>query len=290
MITMETIKSLMQPMHHPNFCHTALIDATDGKHAINLAILRWTADAKKVSLTQWELPPDATGRIYTIDIFIGKVVDTKYADWAKGVQRGKRGHDSANNHKKGNYLTIPHVHFDNIQSGKRRPYRPFVHTIIAYVYPPLREQYAQAVMDDMTANNRSFKNARVQVNHMDKNTYNNLACNLEVITASANSIHRVISIAGDPYSMLLHKCRADGNCNGYPELREYLEVLSDAPCYTKRICQQLSQAQLPADTDTVKVCIQSITGNKVKSVQITNQSIWGLLCCLYIAKAHHICI
>lgn len=280
---METIKSLMQPIHHPDYNHTALIDETDGRHAVNIALLRWTAGAKQVNFTQWELPPDATGRIYTVDVFIGKVVATTYADWAKGVQRGKRGNDSVNNNKKGKYLTVPHITLDVIQSGERRTYRPFVHTIVAYVYPPLREQYSQAVMDDMTANNRSFMDACIQVNHMDKKTYNNSACNLEVITASANSIHREIATAGVALSMLCYNHTATNDVVDY-----YNSNITDAEAYIARMCQQLSNAKLPANTEYITVGIQSITGNKLKPVQVANQSVWGIMMGLYIVKAHHI--
>lgn len=282
MITIDNIKSLMQPITHPDYQHTALIDATDGIHAVNLALLRWAAGSKQINLTQYELPADAVGRIYVIDVFIGQVVSVRYADWAKGIQRGKRGHGSPRCGKKGKYLTAPHVHLDCIQTGKRRHYRPGVHLLVAFVYPPLREQYAQAAFEDMTANNRSFQTACVQVNHLDKDTHNNSACNLEVVTASDNCKHSHIAKAGEPFSMILHK--AD-----FPELRECLTVLSDAPGYIERMCQQVSAAQLPADIDILTVSIQSITGSKTKPVQIFNQSIWGILVGLYTAKAHHIC-
>jgi hypothetical protein len=274
----------MQPIHHPDFKHTALVDATDGRHAVNIALLRWTADAKQVNLTQWELPPDAVGRIYTVDVFIGQVVGVKYADWAKGVHRGKRGHNSAKSGKKGKYLTAPHIHLSNIKTGKHRHYRPFVHTIIAYVYPPLREQYAQAVMNDMTANNRSFKGACVQINHIDKDIYNNTALNLEAVTASANSIHREIATAGVALSMRCYNRTATQDVVDY-----YDSNITDAEAYIERMCQQLSNAKLPTDTEYITVGIQSVTGNKVKPVQVANQSVWGILMGLYTVKAHHIC-
>jgi hypothetical protein len=276
----------MQPINHPAYNHTALINPADGKHAVNLAILRWAGGAKQVTLTQWELPPDAVGRIYTVDVFIGDFVGVRYADWAKGVLRYSRGHGSVNNHRKRGYITAPHIHLDNLNTGERRHYRPFVHTLIAYVYPPLREQYARAALEDMTAKNRTFAEAEVQVNHLDKDTLNSSACNLEVVTAGDNIRHSRLTDIGVPFSMRLCKSQSDE----YADLRDCLEVLLDAPGYVERMCHQVSAAQLPADADSIPVCIQSITGSKVKPVPIAHRTIWGILAGLYTAKAHHICV
>ncbi|MBC2457146.1 hypothetical protein [Clostridium beijerinckii] len=248
-------------------------------------MLRWCGGATQVSLTQWELPPDAIGRIYVLDVFIGKVVDVKYTFWARGIHRNKRGKGSKNNDRKGSYLTAPHITLDIIGTNKRIHYRPFLHTLVAYVYPSLREQYAQAVMTEMTEHNRSFIGACIQTNHLNKDIVNNSAVNLEVTTASANSKHKSLTTLGTPYSMLLHKCPQE-----YPELRDYLEALSDAPTYVERMCRQLSTANLSANLGKIIVGVKSITGNKIKTVDIVDKSIWGILTALYTVKAHHICV
>lgn len=101
MLTINEIKSLMQPVNNPTYNHSALLNPADGKHALSIALVRWLSNAKPLSLTKYELPPDSVGRIYIIDIFIGKVVDVKYAEWSKGVHKHTtRGNNSPNNHKK----------------------------------------------------------------------------------------------------------------------------------------------------------------------------------------------
>lgn len=277
----------MSPLDHPDYTHTALLNPSEGKHAINLALLRWCEGATQVSMTQYELPADATGKIYTLDVFIGKVTGVKYAFWSKGVHRKKcRGNNSINNGKKGKYLTAPHITFDilNPKKKKRIHYRPFIHTLIAYVYPSLREQYAQAAMADMATHNRSFSEACVQVNHIDKNIYNNSAVNLEVITASANSRHKSLTVTGEPYSMLCHSKQAPSALLAY-----YSSNIIDNQVYVERMCLLLSSANLPINTETIIVGVKSITGTKLKTVDISNQaSIWEVLTALYDAKAHHI--
>lgn len=283
MLTINEIKSLMSPLDHPAYVHNALLNPSDGKHAINLALLRWCGGATQVSLTKYALPFDALGRSYILDVFIGEVVGVRYAFWSKVTNRKHRGNNSENNGRKGSYLTAPHITLDIIGGG-RIHYRPFIHTLVAYVYPSLREQYAQAVLADMTAHNRSFTDAIAQVNHLNKDTMNNSAINLEVITASANSKHKSLTTLGTSFSMLLHKCPQK-----YPELRDYLEALSDAPTYVERMCLQLSTADLPVNTEKIIVGVKSITGTRLKTVAIPNQaSIWEVLTALYNAKAHHI--
>ncbi|NLZ82876.1 MAG: hypothetical protein GX915_04335, partial [Clostridiales bacterium] len=172
-LTLDQIKELMQPLHSANHNHTSLINHSDGKRAINLAVLRWAGGAKQITLTKWELPPDAVGRIYVVDVFIGDVVDIKYTDWAKKVRKGKYEY-TGTSHTKGKYKTFPHVMLDYIDaSSSRRHYRPLIHTILAYVYPATREQYAQAVLRDMEEKDRTFIQAQVQPNHMDKDPLNN---------------------------------------------------------------------------------------------------------------------
>ena len=75
MLNINEIKSLMSPLDHPAYSHFCLLNPSDGKHAINLALLRWCGGATQVSLTQYALPFDATGRSYILDVFIGEVVD-----------------------------------------------------------------------------------------------------------------------------------------------------------------------------------------------------------------------
>lgn len=285
MLTINAIKALMSPLDHPDYVHSALFNNTEGKHAINLALLRFCAGAVQLSLTQYALPFDATGRSYVLDIFIGKVVDVKYAFWAKGVHRNKRGNNSIYNNTKGKYLTAPHITLDCMQTGKRIHYRPFIHTLVAYTYKPLREQYAQAVMADMTAHNRSFLDAQVQVNHINKYTQTNSAVNLEVITASANSKHKALTVVGESYSMLCHSNQAPNALFAY-----YNSNISDNSSYVERICLQLSTANLPANLGKITVGVKSITGNKLKTVAISDLTIWGILTALYTSKAHHICV
>ncbi len=187
MLTIDNIKSLMQPISNPAYKHSALLNPSDGKHAVSIALVRWLSNAKALSLTRYELPPDSLGRTYTIDIFTGKVVSVHYAEWAKGVHRNTtRGNNSPHNHKKGNYITIPHINLMNLSTGKNEHFRPGIHIIVAYAYKPLREQYAQAVLSDMTARNRSFYEVEIQINHTNKDP----ECNSSVLTANtSHSLH-----------------------------------------------------------------------------------------------------
>lgn len=284
MLTIEAIKSLMSPLDHPAYVHNALLDSSEGKHAINLALLRWCGGAEQLSLTQYALPYDAVGRSYILDVFIGEVVGVRYAFWSKVANRKHRGKGSKNNGKKGKYLTAPHITLDVMGTNKRIHYRPFLHTLVAYVYPQLREQYAQAVMTDMTEHNRSFTLACVQTNHANKDTFNNSAANLEVIMASANSKHKALTTFGNPYSMLCHSSQAPNALFAY-----YNSNIIDNTSYIERLCQQLSTANLPVNSEKITVGVKSIIGDKVKTVHIPNQaSIWEVLTALYDAKAHHI--
>jgi hypothetical protein len=286
MLTINEIKSLMQPMNNQAYKHNALLDPTNGKHALSIALIRWLSNAKPLTLTQLELPPDSVGRIYIIDIYTGKVVGVKYAEWSKGVHKNTtRSDKSANNHKKGNYLTIPHITLTNLATGKNEHFRPGMHLIIAYAYKPLREQYAQAVLADMMAHNRSFYEVEVEVNHINKDTLNNSAYNLEVITASANAKHRSLTTKGNPLSMLCHYKIAPRDLSEY-----YNSCITDNTSYVERMCLQLSASDLPVNTGEIMVGVKSITGNKVKTVDVTDLSIWAILNALYTAKAHHICL
>lgn len=278
------IKALMQPINNQAYKHSALLDPTNGKHALSIALVRWLSNAKPLSLTQLELPPDSVGRIYTLDVFIGKVVDVKYAEWAKGVHRNTtRGNNSVHNHRKGNYLTIPHITLMNLATGKNEHYRPGMHVIIAYAYKPLREQYAQAVLADMTAHNRSFYGVEIEVNHTDKDPENNSSVNLEVITASANARHRTLTTKGNPLSMLCYYKTAPKDLFEY-----YNSCITDNPSYVERICRQLSSANLPVNTGEISIGVKSITGNKTKTIDISNGSIWSILTALFDNQAHDI--
>jgi len=284
MLNINEIKSLMSPLDHPAYSHFCLLNPSDGKHAINLALLRWCGGATQVSLTQYALPFDATGRSYILDVFIGEVVDVKYAFWSKGIHLKKRGSNSVRNNLKGKYLTAPHITLDIMGTKKRIHYRPFIHTLVAYVYPPLREQYVQAVLDDMTAHNRSFADAQIQTNHINKDLNNNSAVNLEVITASANSRHKALTVIGEPYSMLCHSKQAQSALFAY-----YNSNIIDNSSYVERLCLQLSAANLPVNSEKITVGVKSITGTRLKTVDIPNQaSIYEVLTTLYDAKAHHI--
>lgn len=282
MLTMNEIKSLMSPLDHPAYVHSALLNPSEGKHAINLALLRWCGGAEQLSLTKYALPFDALGRSYILDVFIGEVVGVRYAFWSKVKNRKRRGKGSANNNRKGSYLTAPHITLDCLGGG-RIHYRPFIHTLVAYVYPPLREQYAQAVMTDMVEHSRSFTDAIAQVNHIDKDIENNSAINLEVVTASANSQHKVLTVLGHPYSMICHSGKAPQALSDY-----YSSTITDNSSYVERMCRQLSNANLPVDTEKISISIKSITGNKLKTLDITGLSIWGILISLYTAMAHSI--
>lgn len=284
MITIDEIKSLMQPLENKAYKHSALLDPTNGKHALSIALVRWLSNAKPLSLTKIELPPDAVGRIYVVDIYTGKVVDVRYAEWSKGVHKNcTRGNNSANNHKKGNYITIPHITLTNLATGKNEHYRPGMHVIIAYAYKPLREQYAQAVMADMTAHNRSFYEVEIEVNHTDKDPENNSSVNLEVITASANAKHRSLTTKGNPLSMLCYYKTAPKDLLDY-----YNSNIIDNPKYIEHMCLQLSSADLSTNVEKINIGVKSITGDKLKTIDIPN-SIWGILTALYDAKAHRIC-
>lgn len=285
MLTIDEIKSLMQPLQHPDYNHSALLNPSDGKHALSIALVRWLSNAKPLTLTQIELPPDAVGRCYIIDIYTGKVVGVKYADWSKGVHKHTtRNNNSVHNHRKGNYITIPHITLTNLATGKNEHYRPGMHVIIAYAYKPLREQYAQAVMADMTARNRSFYEVEIEVNHTDKDPECNSAYNLEVTTASANAKHRALTTKGNPYSMLCHYKIAPQDLSEY-----YNSSIIDNSSYINRMCLQLSAANLPINTEKIIIGTKSILGNKVKTVEISNNSIWSILNALFTAQAHHIC-
>lgn len=278
-ITLEQIKELMKPISSPNHNHTLLINPADGKHAINLAILRWAGGAKQITLTQWELPPDACGRIYVVDVFIGDVVDTKYADWAKGVRRGTYEY-TGTSHTKGKYKTFPHVMLDYIDgSKKRRHYRPMMHTIIAYVCPETREQYAQAVLLEMQMKDRTFTTAQVQVNHMDKDVLNNSIYNLEVVTASENGKHKFKTDEGIPYSAV-----CDREVFVHPELKEFEAsgVMDVRKAYLDKLCRQLSNAQIEPDADSVVV---KSVADKYMNVPIKDLTAWGILTQLFLAQS-----
>lgn len=285
MLTIDEIKSLMQPLENKAYVHSALLNPVDGKHALSVALIRWLSNSKALTLTKYELPPDAVGRIYIIDIYTGKVVDVKYAEWSKGVHKNTtRGDNSPNNHKKGNYLTIPHITLLNLKIGKKEHCRPGMHIIVAYAYKPLREQYAQAVMADMTAHNRSFYGVEIEVNHINKDTLNNSAYNLEVITASANARHRELTTLNNPLSMLCHDNIAPNALLAY-----YNSTIIDNSSYIERMCLQLSSANLPVDLGKITVGVKSITGDKDKVVEIADSTIWAVMIALYESKAHHIC-
>lgn len=278
------IKALMQPKINTAYKHSALLNPSDGKHALSIALIRWLSNAKPLSLTKYELPPDSVGRIYVVDIYTGKVVDVRYAEWSKGVHKNcTRGNNSANNHKKGNYITIPHITLTNLATGKNEHYRPGMHVIIAYAYKPLREQYAQAVMADMTAHNRSFYEVEIEVNHTNKDTLINSSYNLEVITASANAKHRSLTTKGNPLSMLCHSNIAPKDLSDY-----YSSNIIDNPSYINRMCVQLSSANLPVNTDKITIGVKSIAGNKIKTIDILNGSIWSILTALFDNQAHDI--
>lgn len=284
MLTIDEIKSLMQPVNNQAYNHSALLNPSDGKHALSIALVRWLSNAKALTLTQIELPPDAVGRIYIVDIFIGKVVGVKYASWAKGIHRNTtRGNNSKNNHRKGNYITIPHITLTNLSTGKNEHFRPGIHIIVAYAYKPLREQYAQAVLSDMTERNRSFYEVEIQVNHTNKDPECNAAYNLEVISASANSQHRTLTTKGNPFSMLCHNNIATSDLSAY-----YSSNIIDNDSYVKRMCLQLSSANLPVDTGEITVGVKSILGTKLKTINISDLSIWAILTALYDNKANYI--
>ena len=284
-LTLEEIKELMKPLASPNHNHTALIKPEEGRRAISLALLRWAGGAKQVTLTQWELPPDAAGRIYTVDTFIGAVVDTKYTPWSKKLHRGTYIY-TGTSHTKGDYKTFPHVMLDYIDnSKKRRHYRPMVHTVIAYVTPLLREQYAQAVLLDMEAKDRTFLEAQVQVNHMDKNVKNNSLYNLEVVTASENGKHKFKTKEGIPYSAI---CDRPEDLV-HPELREFDQsgIMDARKAYLDKLCSQLSAVRIRPDSD--KVLVQSVTGEYV-SVPIKGLTAWGILVNLFLAQTVQVII
>lgn len=277
-ITLEQIKELMKPLHSDNHRHTALINSDDGKHAINISILRWAGGAKQLTLTTWELPPDACGRIYVVDTFIGDVVAVKYADWAERVRRGEYLY-TGTSHTKGEYKTFPHIMLDYIDgSKKRRHYRPMMHTIIAYVSPDTREQYAKAALLDMQEKGRTFLEAQVQVNHMDKDVHNNALYNLEVVTASENNRHRSKTIKGVPYSAI-----CDRN-DAHPELRafEAYGVMEARRAYLDKLCKQLSQSEIKPDT--TELLVKSVSCQLVP-VSIKDLTAWGILTQLFLAQS-----
>lgn len=278
-LTLTEIKELMKPISSPNHNHTALINPVDGKHAINIALLRWAGGAKQLTLTKYELPPDACGRIYVVDTFIGEVVDVKYADWAKHVRKGKYEY-TGTSHTKGKYKTFPHVMLDYIDgSKKRRHYRPMMHSIIAYVYPALREQYAQAAFKDMKEKGRTFTEACVQVNHMDKDVLNNSIYNLEVVTASENGKHKFKTDEGIPYSAV-----CDREVFVHPELKEFeaCGVMDVRKAYLDKLCRQISNAQIEPDADSVVV---KSVADKYMNVPIKDLTAWGILTQLFLAQS-----
>jgi len=280
-LTIEEIKELMKPLHSDNHNHTLLINPADGKHAINIALLRWAGGAKQLTLTTWELPPDAVGRIYVVDVFIGEVVDTKYADWAKGVHRGEYIY-SGTSHTKGEYKTFPHVMLDYIDgSKKRRHYRPMMHTIIAYVYPALREQYAQAAFKDMKEKGRTFLEAQVQPNHMDKDPLNNAVYNLEVVTASENNRHRSKTVRGVPYSVICDRPIDDFILQ---DLKEYTACgITDArKAYLDKLCRHLSESDISPTAS--ELLVKSVDGKYVV-VPIKGLTAWGILTQLFLAQS-----
>lgn len=284
-LTIEEIKELMQPIHSPNHNHTLLIEETEDmtkqerRRAINLALLRWAGGAKQITLTQFELPPDAVGRIYVVDTFIGEVVDVKYADWAKHVRKGKYEY-TGTSHTKGEYRTFPHVFLDYIDgSKKRRHYRPMVHSIIAYVYPALREQYAEAVLLDMQAKGRTFLEAQVQVNHMDKEVYNNAIYNLEVVTASENGKHKFKTDEGIPYSAI-----CDREDLVHPELKEFEAsgVMMARKAYLDKLCRHLSEVRVRPDADIIAV---RTVQDRFIEIPVEGLTAWGILASLFTAQA-----
>lgn len=277
-LTINGIKDLMKPIHSDNHPHTALIDHKEDRRAINIALLRWAGGAKQITLTKWELPPDAVGRIYTVDTFIGEIVDTKYAEWAKGVRRGAYEY-TGTSHTKGKYKTFPQVQFDYIcNSRKRRHYRPFIHSVIAYVLPELREQYAQAALREQDLNNKDFIHANVQVNHMDKHTHNNSSFNLEVVTAKENSRHKYLTPHGLSLSALRHFGFAQ------KDLAEYDGCgVIDADAWAEKICKQLSGANLPPKTEVINVI--NVRGIE-EAIDISGSTVWGIITHLFLRQTY----
>jgi len=283
-LTLDQIKELMKPISSPNHSHTLLINPSEGRRAINLALLRWAGGAKQLTLTKYELQPDAVGRIYTVDTFIGEVVDVKYAEWAKGVHRGEYIY-SGTSHTKGEYKTFPHVMLDYIDgSKKRRHYRPMMHTIIAYVSPDTREQYAKAALLDMKEKNRTFIEAQVQVNHMDKDVKNNSIYNLEIVTASENNRHRSKTKKGIPYSAICDRPIDDFILQ---DLKEFTACgITDArKAYLDKLCRHISESDISPTVS--ELLVKSVDGKYVV-VPIKGLTAWGILTKLFLAQA--VCI
>ena len=285
----KDICNLIQPVHSASHRHTLLIDSEyikhtdDGKDDIvfaeRLAYLRWAGGAKQLTLTKFELPPDAKGTIYTIDAFIGEVVDVRYTDWASEFRRNGRAVKSAKSGIKRAYREIGQIHLEYSNKNELVYRRPMLHQIVAYTYPPLREQYVYAVLQDMRDKGRDYSEAVVQPNHMDKITLNAAAYDLEWTTGTKNIHHRRKTTAGIHYSMLCE----DKNRN-HVELRAYDACgITDArDTYVRGLCKQLSDANIDKNAATINIVTVS---GKQASVFIGGLTIWGILTKLFEAQA-----
>lgn len=283
-LILSEIKKFMEPIQSEHHKHTALINPSDGRHAINIALLRWAGGAKQLTLTKYELPPDACGRIYTVDVFTGDVVGKTYTDWASKVHRGEYIY-SGTSHTKGEYKTFPHVMLDYVDgSKKRRHYRPMMHTIIAYVCPETREQYAQAVLLEMQTKDRTFTTAEVQVNHMDKDVLNNSIYNLEVVTTGENIRHRSKTKKGVPYSAICDRPIDDFILQ---DLKEFTACgITDArKAYLDKLCRHISASDISPTAS--ELLVKSVDGKYVV-VPIKAITAWGILTKLFLAQA--VCI
>ncbi len=85
--------------------------------------------------------------------------------------------------------------------------------------------------------------------------------------------------------MLFHANTATKDLVAY-----YNSNIIDNSSYVERICLQLSTANLPVNTEEIIVGVKSITGNKLKIVDVADKSIWGILLALYNSKANYICV
>jgi len=241
------------------------------KQARRETLLDFCKSATQTGLTRYELTFDYVGRSIEICVAIGDVVGVRYANGSRAsresICKGKRT---------GDYDTLILNLCDPV-SGKRLYRRPGIHQLIAYTYPPLREQYWEV----------RATGANPDINHMTKDRNKNGAVFLEAVSRSENSKHSKLCKDGEFLSMSTMRENQTRDIFGDFFTCGVIDAkLNDMP-YVDVMSKMLSEANLPIETTNIKA--RALCGNNVlvdiSSTTWQTGTIWQIIAELYKAGA-----
>lgn len=240
----------------------------------------------------------------TPEVIVHKLFN-RTVDWCKGgrtsvnLLTGEVEYSSvrhkADDFKQSNFVRNPYknykttiAYFEGLNDSTI--YRkPTVHCIVASLADSHRKLLSAAFDRDRLQNDRSEVEAMAELHHIDNNGQNNASYNILPCTPTEHDvIHNALNAGKSTYEALVIGL-------GEPMVHkifgtEYFD--SDAGCvytaklfgesYIARMAQQLSDADLPADCDCIRV--KTLQGRH-ECISILGMSIWKILSALYTIRA-----